>query len=30
MMKYKGYTVIVQFDSDAMIFHGEVVGPEML
>jgi predicted HicB family RNase H-like nuclease len=25
MMKYKGYTGIVQFDPDAEIFHGEVV-----
>ena len=25
-MKYKGYTGIVQFDADAMIFHGEVAG----
>lgn len=26
MMKYKGYTGIVQFDDEAMLFHGEVVG----
>ena len=26
MMKYKGYTGIVQFDDEAMIFHGEVLG----
>jgi len=26
MLKYKGYTGIVQFDDEAMIFHGEVVG----
>lgn len=26
MMKYKGYTGVVQFDDEAMIFHGEVVG----
>ena len=25
-MKYKGYTGVVQFDDDAMIFHGEVIG----
>ena len=25
-MKYKGYTGIVEFDDDANIFHGEVVG----
>ena len=25
-MKYKGYTGIVQFDDEAMIFHGEVAG----
>lgn len=26
MLRYKGYTGIVQFDDEAMIFHGEVVG----
>lgn len=26
MMKYKGYTGVVTFDDEAMIFHGEVVG----
>lgn len=26
MLKYKGYTGVVQFDEKAMIFHGEVVG----
>ncbi len=26
MLKYKGYTGVVQFDDEAMIFHGEVVG----
>lgn len=26
MLKYKGYTGIVHFDDEAMIFHGEVVG----
>jgi len=26
MLKYKGYVGVVQFDEDAMIFHGEVVG----
>lgn len=26
MMKYKGYTGIVKFDDEAMIFHGEVAG----
>jgi predicted HicB family RNase H-like nuclease len=25
-MKYKGYTGIVEFDEEAKIFHGEVVG----
>jgi len=25
-MNYKGYTGIVEFDDDARIFHGEVVG----
>ena len=25
-MKYKGYTGIVEFDEDAKIFHGEVIG----
>jgi predicted HicB family RNase H-like nuclease len=25
-MKYKGYTGIIEFDDDAKIFHGEVVG----
>lgn len=25
MLKYKGYTGVVQFDDEAMIFHGEVV-----
>lgn len=24
MLKYKGYTGVVQFDSEAMIFHGKV------
>ena len=26
MMNYKGYTVKVEFDDEAMIFHGEVIG----
>ncbi len=26
MLKYKGYTATVQFDDEAMIFHGEVIG----
>lgn len=26
MMKYKGYVAEVSFDSDASIFHGEVIG----
>ncbi len=26
MMNYKGYTGKVEFDDDAMIFHGEVIG----
>jgi predicted HicB family RNase H-like nuclease len=26
MLKYKNYTGFVQFDDEAMIFHGEVVG----
>lgn len=26
MLKYKGYTGVVQFDDEAMIFHGEVMG----
>jgi predicted HicB family RNase H-like nuclease len=26
MMKYKGYSGVVTFDDEAMIFHGEVVG----
>ncbi len=26
MLKYKGYTGVVQFDDQAMIFHGEVIG----
>ena len=26
MLKYKGYMGVVQFDDEAMIFHGEVVG----
>lgn len=26
MLKYKGYAGVVQFDDEAMIFHGEVVG----
>lgn len=26
MLKYKGYVGVVQFDDDAMIFHGEVIG----
>lgn len=25
MLKYKGYTGVVQFDDEAMIFHGEVI-----
>lgn len=25
-MKYKGYTGVVTFDDEAMIFHGEVIG----
>ena len=26
MMNYKGYTGIIEFDEEARIFHGEVVG----
>lgn len=26
MMSYKGYFAVVEFDSDARIFHGEVLG----
>lgn len=26
MLTYKGYTGVVQFDDEAMIFHGEVIG----
>ena len=26
MMTYKGYSAKVEFDDDAMIFHGEVIG----
>jgi predicted HicB family RNase H-like nuclease len=26
MLKYKGYLGVVQFDDEAMIFHGEVMG----
>jgi predicted HicB family RNase H-like nuclease len=26
MMNYKGYTATVEFDDEAMIFHGEVLG----
>lgn len=26
MLKYKGYIGVVQFDDEAMIFHGEVAG----
>jgi predicted HicB family RNase H-like nuclease len=26
MLKYKGYVGIVQFDDEAMIFHGDVIG----
>ncbi len=26
MMTYKGYSAKVEFDDDAIIFHGEVVG----
>ncbi len=26
MLKYKGYTAVIQFDDEAMIFHGEVIG----
>ena len=26
MMKYKGYIGKVEYDSDAKLFHGEVVG----
>ena len=26
MLKYKDYVGVVQFDDEAMIFHGEVVG----
>lgn len=25
-MKYKGYTGVVEFDEDAKVFHGEVLG----
>ena len=26
MMKYKGYTAKIEYDSEALLFHGEVVG----
>jgi predicted HicB family RNase H-like nuclease len=26
MLKYKNYTGVVQFDDEAMIFHGEIMG----
>jgi predicted HicB family RNase H-like nuclease len=26
MLKYKGYIGVVQFDDEAMIFHGDVIG----
>ncbi len=26
MLKHKGYTGVVQFDDESMIFHGEVIG----
>jgi len=26
MMKYKSYTAKIEFDDDAVIFHGEVLG----
>ncbi|MBF0328732.1 MAG: type II toxin-antitoxin system HicB family antitoxin [Nitrospirae bacterium] len=26
MLTYKGYTAKVEFDEDAMLFHGEVIG----
>ncbi len=26
MMEYKGYTTKVEFDDEAEIFHGEVIG----
>lgn len=26
MLKYNGYVGVVQFDDEAMLFHGEVVG----
>ena len=26
MLIYKGYTGVVQFDDEAMLFHGEVIG----
>ena len=26
MLKYKNYASVVQFDDEAMIFHGEVIG----
>lgn len=26
MLKYKGYLGVVQFDDEAMIFHGDVIG----
>ncbi len=26
MMKYKGYIAKVEYDSDAKLFHGEVIG----
>jgi predicted HicB family RNase H-like nuclease len=25
-MKYKGYTGVVEYDDDAHMFHGEVIG----
>lgn len=26
MLRYKGYSGVVQFDDEAMIFHGEIIG----
>jgi predicted HicB family RNase H-like nuclease len=26
MLMYKGYTGVVEFDAEAMVFHGDVIG----
>ena len=30
MMKYKGYTGKVEYDDEAGIFHGEIIGLQLL